>query len=112
MFPSDRNNGASSDSSAANQQLSIVTIALDRETQRLLKLWLPTASIREMTDYPDDNSFLEWIGPSGLDVCLIDFDKDSSKAFNMFIRFYCVRNQLEPAVANAMADKTGNRLIP
>jgi len=82
MLSSDRNNASMVDSSSGNQ-LSIITIALDRETQRLLKLWLPSATIREMTDYPDDDSFLEWAGTSGLDFCLIDFDKNTDKAFEV-----------------------------
>src|SRR5262245_4004812 len=81
MFPSNRNN-ASSDSSSGSQQLSLITIALDRESERLLKLWLPSASIRELTNYPDDNGFLESAG-AGPDVCLVDFDKDSSRAFRI-----------------------------
>jgi pilus assembly protein CpaE len=80
MFPSDRKNASSSDSSGS-QQLSVLTIALDRESQRLLKLWLSTASLREVPSYPEDNAFLESMETSAPDVCLIDFDKDSSKAF-------------------------------
>jgi pilus assembly protein CpaE len=80
MFPSDRSNVSSGENSGS-QPLSIVTIALDRDSQRLLRLWLPAANIREMTDYPEDDSFLEWMEASGLDVCLVDFDKDSSRAF-------------------------------
>src|SRR5262245_11399850 len=82
MFPSDRHSISSNDSSGS-QQLSVVTIALDRDSQRLLKLWLPAASVRELLNYPDDNTFLESIGPAGPDVCLVDFDKDSSKAFRI-----------------------------
>jgi len=82
MFPSDRNNASSSDS-VGSQQLTVVTIALDRESQRLLKLWLPSATIRELGNYPDDNSFVEATTPSGPDVCLVDFDKDSSRAFRI-----------------------------
>ena len=81
MFPSNRNN-ASSDSSGS-QQLSLITIAIDRESERLLKLWLPSANIRELTNYPDDNGFLESTGTAGPDVCLVDFDKDSSRAFRI-----------------------------
>jgi pilus assembly protein CpaE len=80
MFPSDRKNASSSDSSGS-QQLSVLTIALDRESQRLLKLWLSTASLREVPSYPEDNAFLESMETSAPDVCLIDFDKDSRKAF-------------------------------
>jgi pilus assembly protein CpaE len=80
MFPSDRKNASSSDSSGS-QQLSVLTIALDRESQRLLKLWLSTANLREVPSYPEDNAFLESMETSAPDVCLIDFDKDSRKAF-------------------------------
>src|SRR5437867_8927655 len=80
MFPSDRNKPLPSDSSSGTQ-LSILTIALDRETQRLLKLWLPTASLREMTDYPGEDSFLQAAGTPGIDICLVDFDRDPSRAF-------------------------------
>ncbi len=80
MFPSDRKNASSSDSSGS-QQLSVLTIALDRESQRLLKLWLSTASLREVPSYPEANAFLESMETSAPDVCLIDFDKDSRKAF-------------------------------
>jgi len=83
MFPSDRNSGSSSDSSSGSQQLTVLTIALDRESQRLLKLWLPSASLRELSTYPDDNTFLESMGTSGPDVCLVDFDRDSSHAFRI-----------------------------
>src|SRR5499427_5340433 len=82
MFPSDRKNVSSSDGSGS-QQLSVLTIALDRESQRLLKLWLSTASLRELSTYPDDNTFLESMGTSGPDVCLVDFDRDSSHAFRI-----------------------------
>ena len=81
MFPSNRNN-ASSDSSGS-QQLSLITIAIDRESERLLKLWLPSTNIREVTHYPDDKGFLESAGTAGPDVCLVDFDKDSSRAFRI-----------------------------
>jgi pilus assembly protein CpaE len=80
MFPSDRKNASSSDGSGS-QQLSVLTIALDRESQRLLKLWLSTASLRELPSYPEADAFLEPIGTSDPDVCLIDFDRDSRKAF-------------------------------
>src|SRR5947207_5927705 len=83
MFPGDRNNPLPSDSSSGSQHLAIITIAVDRDTQRLLKLWLPAVTIREVSDYPDDDSFLESMGATGLDVCLIDFDKDFSKAFRI-----------------------------
>ena len=82
MFPSDRNKPLPSDSSSGTQ-LSILTIALDRETQRLLKLWLPTANLREMTDYPDDDSFLQAAGTPGIDICLVDFDRDPGRAFGV-----------------------------
>jgi len=82
MFPSDRKNVSSSDS-AGSQQLSVLTIAVDRESQRLLKLWLSTANLRELPNYPDNDSFLELMGTSGPDVCLVDFDKDPSKAFRI-----------------------------
>jgi len=82
MFPSNRNNASSSDSSSGGQ-LSLITIALDRESERLMKLWLPSANIRELTNYPDDNGFLESMGAAGPDVCLVDFDKDSSRAFRI-----------------------------
>jgi pilus assembly protein CpaE len=82
MFPSDRNNASSSDSSGS-QQLSVLTIALDRESQRLLKLWLSTANLREMPNYPEADAFQESTGNLGPDVCLIDFDRDSSKAFRV-----------------------------
>ena len=80
MFPSDRKNASSSDSSGS-QQLSVLTIALDRESQRLLKLWLSTANLREVPNYPEDDEFIESMGTSVPDVCLVDFDKDSRKAF-------------------------------
>jgi pilus assembly protein CpaE len=81
MFPmSDRNNGSSGDGYAGAQP-SMVTIALDRESQRFLKLWLPAANIREIADYPEDDSFLEQLDALSLDVCLVDFDRDSSRAF-------------------------------
>jgi pilus assembly protein CpaE len=80
MFPSDRQHALSSDSSGSHQ-LSVLTIALDRESQRLLKLWLSTASLREVPSYPEDNAFLESMETSAPDVCLVDFDKDSRKAF-------------------------------
>src|SRR5262252_9908001 len=80
MFPSDRQHALSSDSSGSHQ-LSVLTIALDRESQRLLKLWLSTASLREVASYPEDNAFLESMETSAPDVCLVDFDKDSRKAF-------------------------------
>ena len=80
MFPSDRQHALSSDSSGSHQ-LSVLTIALDRESQRLLKLWLSTANLREVPSYPEDNAFLESMETSAPDVCLIDFDKDSRKAF-------------------------------
>jgi len=83
MFPSDRNKPQGSDSPSGTQQLSILTIALDRETQRLLKLWLPTANLRELTDYPDDGSFLQTLGTPGFDVCLVDFDRDPGRAFGV-----------------------------
>src|SRR5262249_28592273 len=79
MFPSDRNNASSSDSSGS-QQLSVLTIALDRESQRLLKLWLATANLREVPNYPEAGAFLESTGNLGPDVFLIAFAKDSSKA--------------------------------
>src|SRR5262247_2845843 len=82
MFPSDRKNASSSDSSGS-QQLSVLTIALDRESQRLLKLWLATANLREVPNYPENDAFIESVGTSSPDVCLIDFDKDSSKAFRI-----------------------------
>jgi len=82
MLPSDRKNVSSSDS-AGSQQLSVLTIAVDRESQRLLKLWLSTANLRELPNYPDNDSFLELMGTSGPDVCLVDFDKDPSKAFRI-----------------------------
>ena len=80
MFPSDRKNASSSDGSGS-QQLSVLTIALDRESQRLLKLWLSTASLRELPSYPEADAFLEPMGTTDPDVCLIDFDSDSRKAF-------------------------------
>jgi len=80
MFPSDRKNASSSDGSGS-QQLSVLTIALDRESQRLLKLWLSTASLRELPSYPEADAFLEPMGTTDPDVCLIDFDRDSRKAF-------------------------------
>src|SRR5262249_6555007 len=81
MFPSNRNN-ASSDSSGS-QQLSLITIAIDRESESLLKLWLRSANLRELTNYPDDNGFLHSPGTPGPDVCVVDFDKDSSRAFRI-----------------------------
>ena len=80
MFPSDRKNASSSDGSGS-QQLSVLTIALDRESQRLLKLWLSTVSLRELPSYPEADAFLEPMGTTDPDVCLIDFDRDSRKAF-------------------------------
>src|SRR6185369_5352492 len=109
MFPSDRNNASPSDGSSGSQSLSIVTIALDRETQRLLKLWLPSATIREMTDYPDDDSFLEWAGTSGLDFCLIDFDKNSIKAFAVAEQIH--RDSSETAIFAISSDAQPDVII-
>src|SRR5262245_13381570 len=88
MFPSNRNKASPSDTPSGSQQLSVATIALDRETQRLLKLWLSSASLHELTDYPEGDSFTEWSGNPGIDVCLVDFDKDDSRAFSVAERIH------------------------
>src|SRR5438552_10374134 len=65
--------------------ISVATIALDEETQELLKLWISSfgaSSSVELADYPDENrSMPEWAGEIPLDICLIDFDWDASRAF-------------------------------
>src|SRR5438445_12815323 len=78
-----RNDPVQTEIHSGTQPFSIVTIALDRDSGKLLKLWLPSSLLREIPDYPGNGSFLEWSGGSAPDVCLVDFDKGAAKAFNI-----------------------------
>ena len=83
MPPSYRNDPVQTEIHSGTQPFSIVTIALDRDSGKLLKLWLPSSLLREIPDYPGNGSFLDWSGGSAPDVCLVDFDKGAAKAFNI-----------------------------
>src|SRR5213594_1300021 len=83
MPPSYRNDPVQTELHAGTQPLSILTIALDRDSEKLLKLWLPSSLLREIPDYPGNGSFLDWSGGSAPDVCIVDFDKGGAKAFNI-----------------------------
>ena len=78
-----RNDPVRTEIHSGTQPFSIVTIALDRDSGKLLKLWLPSSLLREIPDYPGNGSFLDWSGGSAPDVCLVDFDKGAAKAFNI-----------------------------
>src|SRR5262249_30740229 len=87
MFSSNRNKASPSDTPSGSQ-LSVATIALDRETQRLLKLWLSSANVHELGHYPEGESFNDWIGNPSIAVCFVDFDKNASKAFSVAERIH------------------------
>ncbi len=68
--------------------LSMATIALDRETELLVRLWLPSlkSTIRAaFADYgpQDHESIQEWLGNPSLDICIVDFDTDPGKALGI-----------------------------
>src|SRR6476646_10692562 len=62
------------------EQLSVVSICLDKETWGTLKLFADSAPLvrleRHLPEYrvDDHNSVLNWIGTRAPDVCLLDFD--------------------------------------
>src|SRR5438874_5427728 len=78
-----RNDPVQTEIHSGTQPFSTVTIALDRDSGKLLTLWLPSSLLREIPDYPGNGSFLDWSGGSAPDVCLVDFDKGAAKAFNI-----------------------------
>jgi pilus assembly protein CpaE len=87
--------------------LSVVTMAFDRDTQRLLKIWLPSLNVREMMDYAEGASFLEDSGNGGVDVCIIDFDRDPAEALqsaeqihtgNAEIAIFAVSSDAQPDI--------------
>src|SRR5438552_4507649 len=78
-----RNDPVQTEIHSGTQPFSIVTIALDRDSGKSLKVWLPSSLLREIPDYPGNGSFLDWSGGSAPDVCLVDFDKGAAKAFNI-----------------------------
>src|SRR5947199_10240440 len=88
MPPSYRNDPVQTELHSGTQPLSILTIALDRDSEKLLKLWLPSSLLREIPDYPGNGSFLEWSGGSAADVCVVDLDKGAAKALHMAGRFH------------------------
>src|SRR5437879_13253573 len=83
MPPSYRNDPVQTELHTGTQPLSILTIALDRDSEKLLKLWLPSSLLREIPDYPGNGSFLEWSGGFAPDGWLRDFDKGAAKALNI-----------------------------
>jgi len=88
MLLSHPDNNSRNDAIDTAPPLSIVTMAFDRDTQRLLKIWLPSANVREVADYVDDNSFLEENSDPGLDVCIIDFDRNPEQALEIAERIH------------------------
>src|SRR5439155_2840159 len=83
MLPRYRNDPVRTEIHSGTQPFSIVTIALDRDSGKLLKLWLPSSLRREIPDYPGSGSFLDWSGGSAAAVCLVELDKRAAKAFNI-----------------------------
>src|SRR2546422_5882833 len=78
-----RNDPVQTEIHSGTQPFSIVTIALDRDSGKLLKLWLPSSLLREIPDYPGNGSFLDWSGgfaPGGL---LVGFYKSAAKTVNI-----------------------------
>src|SRR5262245_22045076 len=60
--------------------LSVLTMAFDRDTQRLLKIWLPYLNVQEVMDYAADDSLFADSGNGAVDICIIDFDRDPMQA--------------------------------
>jgi pilus assembly protein CpaE len=62
-----------------------VTIALDRETHGLLRLYLPSLPLKiraEMSSYgPQETEVApEWLAAGAVDICLVDFDTNPERA--------------------------------
>jgi pilus assembly protein CpaE len=76
------------------EQLSLVAMGLDTESQGLLKRFvesIPLVRLRtQLDDYRMDEqeSFADWIGNPPPDICLIDFDKDRRTAAGAAARIY------------------------
>lgn len=68
------------------EQLSVVSICLDKETWGTLKLFADSTPLvrleRHLPEYrvDDHDSVLSWIGTPAPDVCLLDFDLDRRSA--------------------------------
>src|SRR2546422_7851027 len=90
-----RNDPVQTEIHSGTQPFSIVTIALDRDSGKLLKLWLPSSLLHEIPDYPGNGSFLDWSGGSGARDCPVLFRKRRPQR---------VRNRRPPT--HAKANKT------
>src|SRR2546427_9262108 len=77
-----RNDPVQTEIHSGTQPFSIVTIALDRDSGKLLKLWLPSSLLREIPDYPGNGSFLDWSGGSPPGGFLVGFAKRAPKKIN------------------------------
>ena len=79
-----------------NEPSNVALIAMDRDTQDMIREWLPSMNanlIAEFEDYgPQDyDGVKEWIGDASVDVCIIDFDVDPGRAFVVagLIQHFC-----------------------
>jgi pilus assembly protein CpaE len=82
----DATNGSTRESLSSNEPLSVVGVCLDEETRTVLKQFADSAPLIRLRSHiseyrvHDTESAATWLGDQAPDVCIVDFDRDRSKA--------------------------------